>query len=184
MDEDLIRAAKAGDELAGAWLVSLHGPLMLGYCHSIAPELSDVDRELICERAVEKALRKIDEFDPERGSLPSWLRGFVKYSVLSWRRAEGIRAAEPVDEMGLPCPPPDLAPHDPRIARLAAAVRALAPDQQLLVALRYRENLPSSEIADRLRLSDDAVRQRLSRLRRLLAVQIEGESDAGLNGAA
>ncbi len=88
----------------------------------------------------------------------------------------------PVDELGLPEPqpaaPPELSPDDPRLTSLAAAVQALPPHQQLLVALRYKENLPTREIADRLGLSGDAVRQRLSRLTRRLTSQLADENDA------
>jgi RNA polymerase sigma-70 factor, ECF subfamily len=187
LDADLIRAAKAGDPLAGAFLVSLHGDKMLGYCHAIAPDLSDVDREIICEQTAENAIRKIDEFDPAKATLSAWLRGFVRYGVLNWRRAEGFRIPEPIEELDLSCPPsppPDIAPGDPRLAQLAAAVQALPPHHQLLIALRFRECLPSREIARRLGLSDDAVRQRLSRLSRQLRKHAEGPGEIGLNGAA
>ncbi len=180
MDEDLIRAALENQPHAGAFMVSLYGPKLLGYCMTIAPDFSDVDREFICEQAVENACRKIDEFDPARGSLEAWLRGFVRYGVLNWRRAMGVRMKKPVDELDLPFQQspawPELAPDDPRLARLATAVRALPLPHQLLLALRFTENLPSREIADRLGLSDDAVRQRLSRLTGQLRRQMAGET--------
>lgn len=188
MDEDLIRAAQQNQPHAGAFMVSVYGPKLLGYCLTIAPDLSDVDREFICEHAVENACRKIDEFDPAKGSLVAWLRGFVRFGVLNWRRAAGVRAREPVDELGLPAwqPParPEVDPDDPRFARLATAVQALPLHHQLLLALRYTEGLPTLEIADRLGLSDDVVRQRLSRLTRQLRRQMTADDDAGLGGAA
>lgn len=188
MDEDLIRAAQEGQPHAGAFLISLYGPRLLGYCRTIAPDLSEVDREYICEQAVENACRKIDEYDPAKASLKAWLRGFVRYGVLNWRRAAGARDRAPVDDLGLPAQPPparpELAADDPRVARLASAVQALPLHHQLLLALRYTENLPTREIAGRLGLSDAAVRQRLSRLTRQLRNQLAGENDAGLNGAA
>jgi RNA polymerase sigma-70 factor, ECF subfamily len=188
VDEDLIRATRENQPHAGAFMVSMYGPKLMGYCLTIAPDLSEVDREFICEQAVEKACRKIGEFDPAKGSLVAWLRGFVRYGVLNWRRAAGVRAREPVDELGLPAwqPPaqPELPPDDPRIARLAPAVQALPLDHQLLLALRYIEGLPTREIAARLGLSDDMVRQRLSRLTRQLRRQVASENDAGLGGAA
>jgi RNA polymerase sigma factor (sigma-70 family) len=186
VDEDLIQAAKIGQPYAGAFMISLYGDRLLGYCRTIAPDLSDVDRELICQGAVENACRKIDEYDPAKGSLPGWLRGFVRYGVLNWRRSAGIRIAEPVDELGLPSQPtapPELSPDDSRLTRLAVAVQALPSHHQLLVALRFKENLPTREIAARLGLSDDAVRQRLSRLTRRLTRQLADETDADPGGA-
>lgn len=188
MEEDLIRAARENQPHAGAFMVSVYGQKLLGYCLTIAPDLGEVDREFICEQAVENACRKIGEFDSTKGSLVAWLRGFVRYGVLNWRRAAGVRAREPADERGLPARQPpaqsEVSPDDPQIARLATAVQALPLHHQLLLALRYTENLPTLEIADRLGLSDDVVRQRLSRLTRQLRRQVAGENDAGLGGAA
>src|SRR5712691_5078634 len=105
VDEDLIQGVKDGDPLAAAWLVSLYGSKLLGYCRTVAPDMGDADREGICEIAVETALRKIDDFDPARGSLQGWLRGFVRNGVLSWRRSVGWRLAPHSDE---PEPPAQL----------------------------------------------------------------------------
>lgn len=188
MDEELIQAAKAGQLHAGAFLVSLYGPRLLGYCRTITPDLGDVDRELICEQAIEKACRKMDEYDETKGSLAAWLRGFVRYGVLSWRRSWARCDPEHSSELGpqawQPRPQPELSPSDPRLALLAAAVRALPQDHQLLIALRFWENLPTSEIAARLHISDAAVRQRLSRLARHLRAQVEGHDDADIGGVA
>lgn len=188
MDEELIQAAKAGQPHAGAFLVSLYGPRLLGYCRTIAPDLGDVDRELICEQAIEKACRKMDGYDETKGSLAAWLRGFVRYGVLTWRRGWARRDHEQSSELGpqawQPSPQPELDPSDPRLARLAAAVRALPQDHQLLIALRFWENLPTFEIAARLQISDAAVRQRLSRLTRQLRAQLEGLDDADIGGVA
>lgn len=55
-----------------------------------------------------------------------------------------------------------------REARLLEALAQLSPEQQEALRLRYVENLPSKEIADRLRKSDAAVRVMLTRaLKRL-----------------
>jgi hypothetical protein len=45
------------------------------------------------------------------------------------------------DRRGPPSPPPDIAPGDPQLARLATAVQALPPHHQLLIALRFRVSL-------------------------------------------
>ena len=68
LDNDLIRAAQAGQDYASAFLVSRYGPRVLGYCRFIAPDLTDVDHERIVEIAIETAVRKIDRFDPDRES--------------------------------------------------------------------------------------------------------------------
>jgi DNA-directed RNA polymerase specialized sigma24 family protein len=183
VDEELIKAAMAGDERAGAFMISLYGPKLLGYCRTIAPDLGDVDRELICEQAVETACRKIDDYDSGKGTLHAWLRGFVRYGVWAWRRGPdsqvGPLAVEPEAGVLLPAAEAGPARGDPRAGRLVAAVRALPPHHQLLIALRFTENLPTHEIASRLGISDAAVRQRLSRLARQLRTQVESQGDLG-----
>lgn len=172
MDEqELITAAVEGSPHAGTFLVSVFGPQLQGYCRSISADLSDVDREMICEQAVELAVRKIDSFDRQKGTFPGWLRGFVRYTVLNWRRSAGLRSATPVDDLVLECPPSPPMPSartSEMAQSVALAVRALAPEDQVYINLRYVQGLPTKEIAQRLDKSDAAVRQRLSRLQRSL----------------
>ena len=185
VDEELIRALKAGDEHADAFMISLYGPKLLGYCRTIASDLGDVDRELICEQAIETACRKIDDYDPGKGPLHAWLRGFVRNGVRAWRRSPAARVSPLAGEPeAASWPPPARADpdrDDPQTGRLIAAVRALPPHHQLLLALRFTEGLPAHEIASRLGISDEAVRQRLSRLTRQLRAQA---GDQGGLGAA
>ena len=184
VDEDLIKAAKGGNERAGAFMISLYGPKLLGYCRTIAPDLGDVDRELICEQAVETACRKIDDYDSSKSPLHAWLRGFVRNGVRAWRRGPASQVSPLLVDPGAGSLPPITSTGpvqgDPRIGPLAAAVRALPPHHQLLIALRFIEDLPTYEIASRLGISDAAVRQRLSRLTRQLRTQVEGQGDLGV----
>jgi DNA-directed RNA polymerase specialized sigma24 family protein len=85
-DDDLIQAAREGRDYAGPFLVSMFGPRLLGYCKSIASDLSDTDCERVVELAIEKAVRKIDAFDPTRGKFEAWLRTFVLHATQDWRR--------------------------------------------------------------------------------------------------
>jgi RNA polymerase sigma-70 factor (ECF subfamily) len=167
VEDELLRAAREGDESVAAFIVSMYAPRLLGYAHTLTSDLSDVDREMICERAVELACRKIDEFDPEKGTFVGWLRGFVRYGVLNWRRSTGSMADKSVEDIDPPLPPDtsDTTASNSRVAALAAAVRELSHDDQLLIALRYQEQLPTQDIALRLGVADATVRQRLTRLR-------------------
>ncbi|HMM95056.1 sigma-70 family RNA polymerase sigma factor [Phycicoccus sp.] len=167
MDEaELIEAAREGQPHAGTFLVSMYAPRMLSYARSITHDLSDADRECICELAVERAVRKIDNFDPTRGTFQGWLRGFVRYTLLDWRRSTAARDVRPSDDLPLQAPPM-LAEHPrphPQTRQLNEAIADLGDADQLLVRLRYFEQLPSKEIAHLTGISDDAVRKRLSRI--------------------
>lgn len=172
-EQALIAAALEGSPHAGTFLVSVYGPQLLGYCRSLTPDLSDVDREMICEQAVELAVRKIDAFDRELGTFPGWLRGFVRNTVKNWRRGAGQRHPDPVEDLPLEClPPPAPVAINKVTDALRRAVRELPEQDQLYVNLRYQQGLPTKQIAQLLGKTDNAVRQRLSRLQRLLKDQL------------
>jgi RNA polymerase sigma factor (sigma-70 family) len=167
--DELIADARAGKPHAAPFLISLHGPALAGYLRAIASDLSDTDRELIAERAIEAAVRKIDRYDPAHGAFTAWLRGFVRYEVLNWRRATA--RLDSLDGVDVPSPdPPDQTdPHSEVIAAVTDALRALRPADQVIIALHDIERLPSKEAAARLGITDATCRQRYVRARQRLA---------------
>ena len=185
-DEDLIAAARAGQEHAGPFLVSAYGPKLNGFCRTIASDLSDVDREHVVETAIETAVRRIDRFDPERGTFEAWLRAFVRHSAQDWRRSSlRTRSLDAVNEGGItlgdtlaaaPGLTPDKAGSNDRPTPLVEAVRDALPKltvpDQVIIAMRDFENRSVDEVAAILGIRRDACRQRHHRakvrLRKLL----------------
>jgi RNA polymerase sigma factor (sigma-70 family) len=165
-EEELIAAAADGQAHAGTFLVSVYAPQLLAYARAVAPDLSDADREMICELAIEKAMKKVADYEPDRAPFGSWLRGFVRYTVLDVRRSGAYPTPTPVEDLPLQAPPLLATPDqpNPRTAELNAAIAALPETDQLYLYLRFWEDLPTKEIADRLGKSDDAVRKQLSRI--------------------
>jgi RNA polymerase sigma-70 factor, ECF subfamily len=171
-DDDLIQAAREGRDYAGPFLVSMFGPRVLGYCKSIASDLSDTDCERVVELAIEKAVRKIDAFDPTRGKFESWLRTFVLHATQDWRRgnqrllsldaengtgrslAETITADQSVDQRG----------GDSRLVPASQALRDLIPrlnlPDQVILGLRDIEGRSVEDVATLLDISPAACRQR------------------------
>ena len=167
--EELIADARAGKPHAAPFLISLYGPDLTGYVRAIASDLSDTDRELIAERAIEAAVRKIDRFDPTRAPFTAWLRAFVRFEVLSWRRAMArLDSLDGVD-VATPDPPGHSGPNSEVVTAVTEALRTLRPADQVIIALHDIEQLPSKEAAARLGITDDACRQRYVRARRRLA---------------
>lgn len=165
MDElALIHAAKAHEPGSGAFLVSAYGPQLARYCAALASDMSDVDREMICEQAIEIAVRKIDEYDENVASFASWLRGFVRNTVLNWRRSHGLRHPDSADELSLIDAPTPARRPSPLLPELRRAVQALPEEDQTYLVLRYRDGLPTKDIAQLVNKTDDAVRKRLSRI--------------------
>lgn len=168
MDLDaLIEQLRLGDPNAGVILVSVVAPRLLGYVGIVAPDLGPADHEEILEKAIEKAVLKIDQFDPARGTFPAWTRAFVRYEVLTWRRnhPDGPDSAL-TDADILPDPSEDAEVEEfsDQETAIASQVLLLPEQSQLLLRLRYAEKLDFPAIAKRLDISHDAARKRHQRI--------------------
>jgi RNA polymerase sigma factor (sigma-70 family) len=176
-DEALIQAARENAPYAGAFLVSLYGPKLAGYCRSIASDLSDTDREHAIALGIEHAVRRIETYEPARGSLLAWLRPFVRHAAQDWRRSNVQLSTYDQDDLAeIADPPAGEAETSARltgaIAALTAALPRLSTADQVIIALRDYEMYSVQDIADILKISSEACRQRhhraLKRLRRAL----------------
>lgn len=180
MTDNLIADARAGKPHAAPFLISLYGPALAGYLRAIASDLSDTDRELIAERAIEAAVRKIDRYDSAQAPFAAWLRGFIRYEVLNWRRSTSrLDSLEGVD-MPSPDPPGQTDPPSEMMAAVTDAFRTLRPADQVIIALRDIERLPSKEAAARLGITDAACRQRYTRARQRLAAVASKDPRLGM----
>lgn len=164
---ELVHALQDGDAAAGAFLISQHAPQLLRYVGLLAGDISETDRELICEQSVERAMAKIDQFDRTKGTLAGWLRGFVRYEVLEWRRRhlpqveldeEVVEASNSIDRI-----PDDEDDRDDPSLIVAQLLEQLSSTDRLIVQLRDLEGLAYSAIATILRVKEEACRQRHKR---------------------
>jgi RNA polymerase sigma factor (sigma-70 family) len=145
-------------------LVSLVAPRLLGYAAQLASDLGETDREAIVEAAIETAIDKIDQFDPNKGTFPGWVRTFVYYEVATWRRSHGAPPEELVEPaVGLTDDDVDGPPSAAALA-MTALVLTLPEASQLLLRLRFAEHLDHTEIAERLGIKPAASRKRLERV--------------------
>lgn len=176
MDEnELVRQLREGDDKAAAFLVSLMGSKLIAYARAVAGDLSDTDRVLICDIAVETAVRRIDRYDAERASLERWMRAFVRHAALDWRRSH--YRLEELDEdhrPGIVDDEPD--PLRQRaLLRVADVVRTMTDTDQLIIGLRDQEGLSYAEIAHRIGVEEAACRQRHLRAVRRLGRHLESD---------
>ena len=125
-----------------------------------------------------EAWRSADAYDPEQGSVESWLLGIAR-NMMRRRRRRRKREAVPVDPSdiddrasGVPSPEDDAVTGDRR-ARLLEAVWELPRADRDLVALAYGAELSSERIADLLETSPGAVRTRLHRVLQRLRNELE-----------
>lgn len=194
LDNDLIRAARAGEDYASAFLVSRYGPEVLGYCRSLAPDLSDVDCETVVGIAIETAVRKIDRFDPTRGRFSAWIRTFVLNAVRDWRRGhahleslddEDRHGPDPAtDALGAPITGDRVSSNNSqgsidRLAPVREAVLEALPmmrlNDQVILAMRDMEGRTVDETAASLKISPDACRQRHHRAKKRLRDKLQDD---------
>jgi RNA polymerase sigma-70 factor, ECF subfamily len=172
-DDDLVRQLREGDDRAAAFLVSLHAPRLFGYARAIAPDLSDTDRQFVCDIAVETAVRRIDRFDGERGTLERWLRPFVRHAVQDWRGTNEHLSELPAEPLSSTTSESTDPARELARQRVAEAISELSVTDQLIIGLRDQEQLTYLEIATRLGVSEAACRQRHLRAVRRLAQAID-----------
>lgn len=117
---------------------------------------SRADAEEVLQETFLEVWRRAREFDPSRAGMETWVTTIARTRAIDRKRALGTVARIAEDAVHLP-PPVSSSPVDPSEvavrgqdqARVAAAMRALPPDQRKVVELAYFEGLSQREIADR-----------------------------------
>jgi RNA polymerase sigma-70 factor (ECF subfamily) len=168
-DDELIRAVREGQAYAGPFLVSLYAPRILGQVRNVAGDLGDEACELICENAVERAIRGIDKYSPSCGTFIAWVRSMVKYAALDYRRDDA--RTQSLADLDVADSPPETSREMSEEVRaaLAATVQKLSDADQAILALIDAEGLSAPTAAMLLGISHVAARQRHSRARRRLS---------------
>jgi RNA polymerase sigma factor (sigma-70 family) len=176
-DAELVSRSLAGDREAFSRIVSRYQILIcsLAYCRIGHLGLSeDVAQETFI--TAWKHLRLLREPD----KLRSWLCGIVRNRINKSLQREGrepVRAAEPL-ETADNSPAREALPSEQAIGREEEAIlwRALEQIPELYrepLILFYREHQSIEQVAAELELSEDAVKQRLSRGRKLLQEEVQ-----------
>jgi RNA polymerase sigma-70 factor (ECF subfamily) len=160
-DAPVTESAPDGAAGFGAW-VRPHWPVMAGLARRLS---ASAEWEDVLQEALTASWRKRSQFNPARGSLRSWL-----LAIVADQAAKSRRRLRPVSDAHADGP---IADRESALALdLDRAVRALAPRQQVAVALYYYLGLPVAETAVVMGCSEGTVKATLStargRLRELL----------------
>jgi RNA polymerase sigma-70 factor (ECF subfamily) len=160
--------------------------LARGYAHRVYRYAclvyrSRVDSEDLAQEALLKAMRSLDQFDPARGSLESWLWRIVvnvaRDGGRASTRAEALwerivlhftAATEDVESIALR-----------RIsdAQLLEEVNRLPRRSRSLIALRFGGDLSYEEIGELLHENPAALRQAIHRALKALRIRLEETHD-------
>ena len=120
---------------------------------------SKADAEDLQSEVFEKIMRKIDEFNPEKASLNTWIFTITRNTVIDHYRRS--RPGEELDENlsdGVELDESLL--NNETLSELAAALRKLPEQMRDIIVLRYYDGKPLTEIAQLMGLSYGAVKLR------------------------
>ncbi len=129
------------------------------------------DAEDVVASTVEKAYRKLRQFDPVRGELRQWVSGIARNEVTAhWRRSRPMIS---LDQLGSV---EDLSPSaDEKLSdemMVEHLTRHLPPEAKVLLTMRYVDDLTYKEIARCVNKRPAAVRKWFSRMHQRLSTQL------------
>jgi RNA polymerase sigma factor (sigma-70 family) len=173
-DGELVQACRRGDKRAFVEIVARHQAMVCGIALGILGDFAA--SEDAAQEAFLTAWRQLGDLrEPER--LRGWLGQIARNAALMHlRRKRGDDTSE--EDLALlvdDSPGPDEAAANADEAALVRAFLARLPEAyRLPLVLYYREGKSASAVAEALSLSEDAVKQRLSRGREMLRDRMSG----------
>jgi RNA polymerase sigma-70 factor (ECF subfamily) len=172
----LVRRAQRGDPRA---LRELYRGLHPAVHRFVARRVRHrADAEDLVARVFTQLLEALPRIDPGKGSVRLYALTAARRAIIDHARARHPALPLETIEALIADPGPDPLSRlaaDEDAERVRTALAALPAEKRELIALRYADGLRSGEIAGLLGLSEEAVRQRLSRaLRELRESCLEG----------
>jgi len=187
-DAELVSASLAGDRSAFEQVVSRYQRLICSLAYSATgsvPQSEDLAQETFV--AAWKSLAQLRE----PAKLRSWLCGIVRHRIsqaLGRQSREPSHAAESLETAG-EAPSPEPLPSERAISRdeeaiLWRSLERIPETYREPLVLFYREHKSIEHVAVALELSEDTVKQRLSRGRKLLQEEIAAFVEGALEQTA
>lgn len=175
-DAELVAAALAGERSAFGHIVERYQRLLCSVAYSATGQLSQ--SEDLAQEAFVDAWRQLGSLrEPEK--LRSWLCAILRFKVSRLRRADGrepVRRAEALDVAAEvqsdDATAPALAIEKEEQALLWSALERVPENYREPLILYYREHRSIEHVAAALELTEDNVKQRLARGRKILQEQV------------
>ncbi len=179
-DAALVRECQAGNPDALWKLYDRHGPGLLRYLERMVADASLA--EDFCQEAFLRIWRKLDMFDPDRGSFSAWLYRAASNLVLNRMalRSSSETTFETANELRdeEPGQPLDTAASHERDQVLHRALARLNPRDRAILTLRHLEEKSVAEVAVILEIPEGTVKSRVHyALRRLKSLLEERLAD-------
>ena len=175
-DAELVAACLAGDRNAFGQIVERYQRLLCSLAYSATGRLSE--SEDLAQDAFVDAWSQLKNLrEPEK--LRSWLCGILRHKVGRLRRADGkepVRQAAALEDatevVSLDAPVADLAIEKEEQAIMWSALERVPELYREPLVLYYREHRSVEHVAVALDLTEDNVKQRLARGRKILQEQV------------
>ena len=156
-------------------LLRQYGPLLRYVIGGVLRDRQDAED---CYSEVSLALwQKLENFDPEKGSLSAWLTAIARNAALNHLKARIRREKHQLEEPAEILTPEQQVLRKERAERLRATVARLPEADRKLFYRRYYYLQPVGQIAAELGLSQRAVEGRLYRLRQRLRQELGGDDE-------
>jgi RNA polymerase sigma-70 factor (ECF subfamily) len=168
IDIKLVRRMRAGDENALGEFYDRWFPIV--NCLATRMLRAPADAEDVVEETFWQAWRQADRFEPERGTVQTWLLTMARSRVLDRLRAQRRRREEPIqstpnvetnDFAASPTDPSLAVEHAERKQLVLAALADLPKEQREALELGYFGGLSQSEIAQRTGLPLGTIKTRM-----------------------
>lgn len=172
-DEALVEKAQAGDRAAREELARRHLPLVV---RLVRRYVSETDAEDVAQRALMRALEKLDSFRRE-STFRSWVHRIAVNLALNHIRDHKREVASEVDEVDLitnTLGTARLVAREAR-ARLLRAVEELPPKQRESVELRLFGDLSFADVATRMGISEDSAKANFHHAMKRLRAHLDGD---------
>lgn len=128
---------------------------------------SRADAEDLCEDVFERVLTRLDTFDPGKSSIGTWIYTITRNCVIDYHRRQRP-TAELTDDLRQDGEVDDALLRAEALEALAAALDRLPGHLREIVALRYYDHLPLTQISSRLGITYGAAKVRHAKALRLL----------------
>lgn len=171
-DASLVEKSLGGDQLAFEQIVNRYQRLLCSLAYSSLGSLNE--SEDVAQEAFVEAWKKLENLrEPEK--LKSWLCSILRFKISHHRRKDSRQPVSQANDLSMS---EELESKDPSIeestmkeeeqALLWQALEAVPETYRETLILYYREHRSVEHVASELDLSEDAVKQRLSRGRKVL----------------
>ncbi len=176
-DRRLAARLVAGDDSALAVVYDQYAALVFGIAARLLGDAAAAGD--VCQDVFVSLWQRPDRYDPDRGSLRTWLATVARRRAVDLMRQRGRRSArEERAAAADPATPPDIEEAAAALVdgeRVRRALTELPPEQRRAIELAYFDGLTYRQVAVHLGIAEGTAKSRLrlglARLARLLATE-------------